>query len=447
MVSIRPLSRIFVFAIVISVFCQTAGAQTATDTLTLNLVPVDSVSITRDFNTVVIRWYPPHDSISSRIGTIDRRNWISDYDPALVSEFGTEGFYTGMIDRSLRLEREIVGSAGPLVVGTDPYISIRVETTDPVNRTYSKTINIGSDYYTPEDRIPLFLVNEEPPRDTLFLGFDIWFGEGIVDSSSSGGGAIIDMDLQDFEGYHVWRGLTPYPTEMNVIAEISKEDYFILSDISSVNDIPVKWIWLWGYFRDDGDPAFPRTDEYGNKYYEWIDDNVYPGFLYYYNVTCYDQGYLKGSSEYYKVDNFVCDEDPDDPVDPENVVECGSVASSIEMSVDSGGDTDKEMMEVYAVPNPFRTGTSAETSPAYHNYHGEPSIKFFNLPRRCEIRVFNVAGDLVWQHNHVSEDGSDGIATWDVKNQNGNDVSSGVYVFRCESSSGGSVYGRIVVIR
>ncbi len=430
----------------ISAFCQGAGAQSAIDTLTLYPVPVDTFALSRDVNTVVIRWFPPHDSISSGIGTIDKRNWISGYDPALVSEFGTDGFYSGMIDRSIRIEREIVGTAGPLVVGVDPYISLRIETTDPVNRTYSRKINVGSDYYTPGNPIPMILVNEEPPRDSLYLGFDISFGDGIIDSSFSGGGAIIDMDVQDFEGFHLWRGLSPYPSEMNVIAEISKEDYFKLSDITAVNDIPLKWVWLWEYFRDDGEPAYPRIDDQGNKYYEWIDDNVYPGFLYYYHVTCYDRGYFKGFFEHNKEDNFICDEDIDDPLDPDNIVECESVAVSIEMTVDSGGDTDKEMMNVYAVPNPYRTGSSAENSPAYHNYV-DSSIKFFNLPRQCEIRVFNVAGDLVWQHTHLSEDGADGIATWDVKNPAGKEVASGVYVFRCESSSGGSVYGRIVVIR
>ncbi len=447
-VSKRPLRWVIVFSIAVSALCQGAFAQTAIDTLTLDLFPVDSFAIFRESNTAVIRWYPPHDSLSSGIGTIDFRSWISGYDPSVISQMSTDGLYTGDIDRTVRIEREMTGSTDPLTVGVDPSISIRIETIDPVNRTYSKTINIGTSLYTPGDPIPLILLNEEDATDSLFLGFDISFSEGIVDTSLTGGGAIIDMDLQDFEGFHVWRGLSPLPSEMYAIVEISKEDYFKLSDIEAAGDVPLKWLWLWDYFRDTTEPAYPRFDNEGRKYYEWVDENVYPGFKYYYHVTCYDRGYFKGSSSFQhdKVDNYLCDEDPDNPLDPENFVDCESVAKTLSMTVDSGGDSDKEMMNVYAVPNPYRTGSSAEISPAYHNYE-DNSIKFHNLPRQCEIRVYNVAGDMVWKHSHLSEDGSDGIASWDVRNERGNDVSSGVYIFRCESSSGGSVYGRIIIIR
>ena len=112
------------------------------------------------------------------------------------------------------------------------------------------------------------------------------------------------------------------------------------------------------------------------------------------------------------------------------------------MSVDASDEVGK----IFAVPNPFRTGTSAVTSPYYHNFP-DGSIKFFNMPSDAEIKIFTVAGDLVWEHHHTSPTGDDGVATWNVKNMSGGDVCSGVYVYRVETSGGESMYGRVIVIR
>lgn len=442
MVSIRPLRGIFVLILVISSFCQVALAQTATDTL--SLIAPDSVTVRMGSGNVIIRWSAPHDSTSSMIGMIDMSNWIADYDPSNISEFHTYGLYTGQIDRSVRIERSITGLLLPVVVGSEPSIVLRIETIDPVNRTYSIEINIGTDHYIPGDPIPLILENAQDSQDLLDLGFEISFGPGIVDTNLTGSGAIIDMDLQDFEGFHVWRGLSPNPSEMHTIVELSKEDYFKISDIDVSGEVPLNKLWLWEYFRDTEEEAWPRVDEQGREWYEWVDRDVFPGFRYFYHVTCYDRGY-GGIHTHNKKDNFICDEVLTPDMDPSEIVYCDDVAQSIIMTVDAGGDTDKEMMNVYAVPNPYRTGFSAETSPAYHNYT-DRTIKFHNLPSQAEIRVYTVSGCLVWKKVHSSPDGSDGIASWNVKDLEGYDVGSGVYIFRVKSDIG-SVYGRIVVIR
>jgi hypothetical protein len=118
------------------------------------------------------------------------------------------------------------------------------------------------------------------------------------------------------------------------------------------------------------------------------------------------------------------------------------MAIVFEMTVSAGSD----MSKIYAVPNPYRTGTSEETTPYYHNYP-DRMIKFFNVPREAQIKIFTVSGDLIWEGSHYSADGSDGIVNWNAKNKKGQDVSSGVYVFRVEAANGDDMYGRIVVIR
>lgn len=180
----------------------------------------------------------------------------------------------------------------------------------------------------------------------------------------------------------------------------------------------------------------------GREYYEFIDTDVYVGFTYYYIVSCFDKGYFKGRTLQNKTDNFICDEDPGSPATPGSPVECADVAEVIEMMVDAG----TEMGRVYAVPNPYRAGTSANTSPYYHNFP-DGSIKFFNVPQEAEIRIYTVSGDLVWEGYHSDPVGDKGVVSWNVKNKEGKEVGSGVYIFRCEGGAGDDVYGRVVVIR
>jgi hypothetical protein len=100
------------------------------------------------------------------------------------------------------------------------------------------------------------------------------------------------------------------------------------------------------------------------------------------------------------------------------------------------------LYNVYVVPNPVRTGSSRLTTDNYHSFP-DGLVRFVNCPQQCTIRIFTVAGDLVWINEHTNGNGN---VEWDTKNLEEEEVASGVYVYRIESGSD-SVYGRIVVIR
>ncbi len=215
--------------------------------------------------------------------------------------------------------------------------------------------------------------------------------------------------------------MSPQPSTCQIIAEFSREAAFIGQKQDSL------------YFLE-----WPKLDGQGREYYEYVDRDVFPGFTYYYFVTCFDKGYFKGRTLFNKKDNFICDENlPED--DPGS---CSTIARRIEMTVDSRTDVDR----VFAVPNPFRTGTTAETSPYYHNFP-DGCIKFFNMPKDSKIKIYTLSGDLVWEHHHFDPVGDSGIVSWPVENKEGQAVSSGVYIYRVEAANGESMYGRIVVIR
>jgi hypothetical protein len=100
-----------------------------------------------------------------------------------------------------------------------------------------------------------------------------------------------------------------------------------------------------------------------------------------------------------------------------------------------GPAEDLELVRV--VPNPYRA-TETWDQPGAHEVH------FVNLPPRARIRIYTVSGDLVadFEHNDNVRD----FARWNLKNQNGRDVASGIYMFRVETDQF-TVQNRFVVIR
>lgn len=100
-----------------------------------------------------------------------------------------------------------------------------------------------------------------------------------------------------------------------------------------------------------------------------------------------------------------------------------------------GPSSNVELVRV--VPNPYRA-QEAWDQPGGHEVH------FINLPPRAKIRIYTVSGDLVAEidHNDTVRD----FARWDLKNESGRDVASGIYMYRVETDQF-SVQNRFVVIR
>ncbi|MFH1352681.1 MAG: hypothetical protein ABIH68_03795, partial [bacterium] len=75
-----------------------------------------------------------------------------------------------------------------------------------------------------------------------------------------------------------------------------------------------------------------------------------------------------------------------------------------------------------------------------------------------EVRIYTVTGEQVWSASEVFEKGygpgdlatagsNKNIITWDLKNSNGQNVSSGVYFYMVEVSGQGSDKGKIAIVR
>jgi len=106
---------------------------------------------------------------------------------------------------------------------------------------------------------------------------------------------------------------------------------------------------------------------------------------------------------------------------------------------------------VYVVPNPATTESMAPWTLSPNNE--DPTgikVEFRNLPAdRGTIRIFTLAGDLV---EELPFDGTAGNGTmkWDLVSRNGQDVTSGVYIFAVETDTNDAYkrkIGKFVVIR
>jgi hypothetical protein len=100
----------------------------------------------------------------------------------------------------------------------------------------------------------------------------------------------------------------------------------------------------------------------------------------------------------------------------------------------SGPRSDLERVGV--VPNPFRQREAWDS--------GQNEMHFINLPSHAIITIYTVAGDLVteFQHNDPIRD----FARWDLRNQYGKDVASGIYMYRIVAGTF-TFQDRFVVIR
>ncbi len=154
--------------------------------------------------------------------------------------------------------------------------------------------------------------------------------------------------------------------------------------------------------------------EGGRQYYKFIDYDVHNGMHYFYSVTTFDHLLVEGvpvAVNYYG--------DPSTNFHYTTPVSDAQPAAGYNVN------------EVYVVPNPA-TSETMEPWRLEPNQDDPTGIKveFRNLPAcQSTVRIFTVAGDLV---EILYNDPSDGTLAWDLVSRNGQDVTSGIYLFSVE---------------
>jgi len=101
---------------------------------------------------------------------------------------------------------------------------------------------------------------------------------------------------------------------------------------------------------------------------------------------------------------------------------------------------------IYVVPDPYVTNASWERPLFNASGRGERRIDFVNLPPRCTITIYNMAGVLVQtlEHDSMLDDGTE---SWDLVSKDGLSVSFGVYIYHVDAPDIGDFIGKFTLIK
>lgn len=98
----------------------------------------------------------------------------------------------------------------------------------------------------------------------------------------------------------------------------------------------------------------------------------------------------------------------------------------------------EQISKINVFPNPYFANNRAETN-IYQRF-----VTFTNLPQKATIRVINLAGERVKTINH---DNTSGFERWDLRNESGLPVASGMYIAFIEIPDAGTTTLKLAVIQ
>jgi len=127
-----------------------------------------------------------------------------------------------------------------------------------------------------------------------------------------------------------------------------------------------------------------------------------------------------------------------DPLDHRTCPNLNNRATNvIAQPVEPTGGPVVNLERVAVVPNPYRANEAWDRA-------GTHEIHFINLPQQARIKVYTLSGDLIVELKH--SDSVRDFERWNLKNQDGHDVASGIYMYRVEAERF-EFQDRFVVIR
>ncbi len=197
---------------------------------------------------------------------------------------------------------------------------------------------------------------------------------------------------RDFEGFRIYRTENPVPSD---------SDWVLLAqfDLTGSDTLPGDTCYLdHSIGFNTGLPEKEDTGAYAG-YFKFVDRGVRNGFTYYYAVTSYDVG---------------------DPSQGLESLESAKRLNTISV-IPGTPPTSEDTVEIGVYPNPYRLRSLWDTG-------GERGrvIRFYNLPKRCRIYIFNLAGDLVKTIEH--EDPYSGEESWNLITDRDQPIATGLYI-------------------
>ncbi len=233
-----------------------------------------------------------------------------------------------------------------------------------------------------------------------------------------------------FGGYMVWRSLTPDASDASLLR------VYNYSDSTWTFDLDPRYKGVRTFSDPDSvlrrkQPPIPPTSG-STPIAPVVIAGPTNGVPYYYSITRFDLISL-GGSVFTKLVNSIQD----------GFYKADSLATApTVLKSQAPARTGLPLLKnVRVVPNPYEAGKEPWELP------GETHVEFQNLPSRATIRIYTLSGERVRVLAHAPSPGLDAdVEPWDLKNERGSHVTSGVYVYQVETPSGEKVQGFFVVV-
>ncbi len=108
----------------------------------------------------------------------------------------------------------------------------------------------------------------------------------------------------------------------------------------------------------------------------------------------------------------------------------------------------KSLSNISVVPNPYISTASWEPRSLYPTGRGDRKIDFINLPAKCTIKIYTIAGALVKTlYKDDSNLNNGGSISWNLISEDGMDVAYGIYLFHVDAPGIGEYIGKFAVIK
>lgn len=237
------------------------------------------------------------------------------------------------------------------------------------------------------------------------------------DNSPESATDVTSPDPHDWEGYRVYVG--EKPLELHLVAQGDQVD------TTSYNT---------------GLDAFrlttPIVIDGVTYHYRYTVRNLRNGFKYYVAVTAFDQGNPEIES-----------------------LESGFTQNRT-LAIPAPGPGEKAGREPSVFPNPYRVEARWDAGSSSRNHY----LWFVNLPQRCTLRIFTLAGDEVFstEFNGATYHGDNARGVrdtppatlsgttfaWDLITTNGQAAATGLYLFSVEDHAGGKrTVGKFLIVK
>lgn len=230
---------------------------------------------------------------------------------------------------------------------------------------------------------------------------------------------------RDFQGYRVYVSRTGAGSDFTQLLDLDVDRVPVYDD--SLNIVGYEPDSLG---RNTGFSSIRNTDADSSEYpYRYVYGPTLENWPVYLAVTAYDNGYPPAKLASLESSVFINATviQPNNPLD----------------------QATKEPVRV--VPNPYKittdyTGGWEKSLDQWTEF--DRRIDFTNLPGKCRIRVYTLAGDVVEEFEADPGPSEDSSASWDLISRNGQAIVSGLYLFSVEPAEGGDIeVGKFVVIK